>query len=61
MANRLKSICRTDGTLQNEYDETKGRLRKIEKVDFNVSIWGCEFKELLLENPGLENEHCWHL
>ena len=33
------------------------RLQKIEDADYNaVSILGCEFKKLLRETPGLENE-----
>jgi len=41
------------------YEETKARLQKIENAVYNVvSIWGCEFRKLLLETPALENELC---
>ena len=58
---RHKSIGKTEETLQNRYEETKARLQKIENAGFKVvSIWGCEFRKLLRENPGLENELCSH-
>jgi hypothetical protein len=41
----------------SRYDEAMARLQKIRDADYNVvSIWGCEFRKLLRENPGLENE-----
>ncbi len=37
------------------------RLQKIKDAGYNVvSIWGCEFRKLLCDNPGLENELCSH-
>jgi hypothetical protein len=37
------------------------RLQKIRDAGYNVvSIWGCEFRKLLRENPGLENELSSH-
>jgi len=58
MPNRHKPIGKTEETLEKRYEETKARLQKIENADNNkvVSIWGCEFRKLLSENPGLENE-----
>jgi hypothetical protein len=33
------------------------RLQKIKNAGYKVvSIWGCEFRKLLRETPGLENE-----
>lgn len=41
------------------YEEIKARLQKIGNAGHNVvSIWECEFRKLLRENPGLENEVC---
>jgi len=35
------------------------RLQKIKDVGYNVvSIWGCEFRKLLLDIPDLEIELC---
>ena len=46
------------GTLLRRYDETKERLQKIKNACYTVvSIWGCEFRKLLRENPGFENEN----
>jgi len=60
-SNRHKHIGKTEETLENRYEETKVRLQKIENAGYNVvSIWGCEFRKLLSENPGLENELCSH-
>jgi hypothetical protein len=37
------------------------RLQKIRDAGYTVvSIWGCEFRTLLLQNPGLENELSSH-
>ena len=59
---RHKPIGKTEETLENSYEETKARLQKIENAGYKVvSIWGCEFRKLLSENPGLENELCSHL
>jgi len=61
MPNRQKPIGKTEETLENRYEETKARLQKIENAGFTVlSIWGCEFRKSLSENPGLENEHFSH-
>jgi len=47
--------------LENRREETKARLQKIENAGYEVvSIWGCEFRKLLSENSGLENELCSH-
>jgi G:T-mismatch repair DNA endonuclease (very short patch repair protein) len=36
-------------------------LQKIRNVGYNVvSIWECESRKLLLQNPGLENELSSH-
>jgi len=57
MPNRHKPIGKTEEILEKRYEETKARLQKIENAGYKVlSIWGCEFRKLLSENPGLENE-----
>jgi len=38
----------------------QARLQKIKDAGYVVSIWGCKFRKLLRENPGLENELCSH-
>jgi uncharacterized protein YbaR (Trm112 family) len=44
-------------TLQSRYEETMARLQKIKDAGYQVvSIWGCEFRKLLQNSPGLENE-----
>ena len=59
--NLHKHIGKTEETLQNRYGETKARLQKFENAgDKVVSIWGCEFRKVLRENPGLKNEICSH-
>jgi G:T-mismatch repair DNA endonuclease (very short patch repair protein) len=61
MPNRHKSIGKTEETLLNRYEETMARLQKIRDAGYNVvSIWVCEFRKLLRENPGLENELSSH-
>ena len=36
-------------------------MEKIKNAGYTVvSIWGCEFRKLLRENPGLENELSLH-
>jgi len=61
MHNRHKAIGKTDKTLENRYEGAKARLQKIEKAGYKVvSIRGCEFRKLLSENPGDENELCSH-
>jgi hypothetical protein len=38
------------------------RLQKIKHAGYKViSNWGCEFKKILRENPGLENESSSYL
>jgi len=55
--NRHNPIGNTDETLQNRYQETKSRMQKIKDVGYNVvSIWGCEFRKLLRDTSGIENE-----
>ena len=57
MPNRHTPIDKTTETLQGRYEETMARLQKIKDAGYNVvSIWGCEFRKLLLQNPGLEKE-----
>jgi G:T-mismatch repair DNA endonuclease (very short patch repair protein) len=57
MPNRHKSIGNTEEPLQNRYEETMARLQKIKNAGYQVfSIWGCEFRKLLQNTPGLENE-----
>ena len=61
MPNRHKPIGTTDETLQDRYEGTQARLQKIKDAGFNVfSIWGCEFRVVLRETPGLEKELCSH-
>jgi hypothetical protein len=61
MPNRDKPIGKTKETLANRYKETMARLQKIKDAAYTVVwIWGCEFRKLLSENPGLENELCSH-
>ena len=60
-AQRHKPIGNTDETLLSRYEETEARLKEIEDAGYKfVSIWGCGFRKLLRENPGLENEVCSH-
>jgi hypothetical protein len=43
------------------YEETMARLLKIKDAGHTVvSILGCEFRKILAENPGLENELSSH-
>lgn len=61
MPNRHKPIGNTEGTLLSRYEETQARLQKIRDTGYKVvSIWGCEFRKLLCENPDLQNELCLH-
>ena len=61
MPNRPKPNGNTDETLQNRYEETMARLQKIKDACYTVvSIWGCEFRKLLRDTSGLENELCLH-
>jgi len=47
--------------LLNRYEETQARLQKIRDAGYKViSIWGCEFRKLLCDNPDLKNELCSH-
>jgi len=55
-----KPIGNTE-TVQNMYEKSMARLQKIKDAAYNVSISGCEFRILLREIPGLENELCSHL
>jgi hypothetical protein len=56
MSNRHKPIGNTDETLDNRYEETMARLQKIKDAGYNgFSIWGCEFRNLLPDIPGLKN------
>jgi G:T-mismatch repair DNA endonuclease (very short patch repair protein) len=61
MPNRHESIGNTGETLLSRYEETMARLQRIRDAVYKViSIWVCEFKKLLRENPGLENELSSH-
>jgi hypothetical protein len=60
MPNWDKPISNTKETLANRYEGTMARLQKIRNADYNVSIWGCEFRKILLQKPGLENELSSH-
>ena len=61
MPNWDKPIGKTKETLANRYEETMARLQKIRDAGYNViSISGCEFIKLLLQNPGLQNELSSH-
>ena len=62
MSNRHKPIGHIEETLLSRYEETTARLKKIENTGYKVvSIWGCEFRKLVREKPGLENEISSHL
>ena len=55
MPNRHKPIGITTETLQGRYEDSMARLQKIKNTGYKVvSIWGCEVRKLLLQNPGLE-------
>jgi len=57
MPNRQTPIGKTTETLQGRYEETMARLQNIKDAGYKVvSIWGCMFRKLLLQNPGLEQE-----
>jgi G:T-mismatch repair DNA endonuclease (very short patch repair protein) len=61
MPNRHKSIGNTEETLLSRYEETMARLQKIRDAGYNVvSMWGCEFRKLLRENPGIANKLSSH-
>jgi len=62
MPNRRKPIGNTEETLLSRYEETQVSLQKIENAGYEViSIWGCEFRKLLRDNPDLKNEQSSHL
>ena len=47
--------------LLSRYEETTARLNKIENAGYKVvSMWECEFKKLISQNPGLEKELSSH-
>jgi hypothetical protein len=57
MPYRHEPIGNTGETLLSRYEEKMARLQKIRDAGYKVfSIWECEFKQILYENPGLENE-----
>jgi hypothetical protein len=61
MPNRHKPIGNAEETLENRYEETMAKLQKIEDAGYTVvSTWRCEFRNLLRNAPGLENELCSH-
>jgi len=61
MPNRHKPIGSKKEKLLSRYEETTARLHKIESAGYKVvSLWGCEFKKLINQNPGLEKELSSH-
>jgi len=54
MPYRDRPIGNTTETLQSMYEGTMTRLQQIKDVDYIVSVRGCEFRILLLQNSGLE-------
>ena len=61
MPNWYKPIGKTDETLLRLYEKSQARLQKIRDASYTVfSIWRCEFKKQLFDNPGLQNELCSH-
>jgi uncharacterized protein (DUF302 family) len=61
MSNRDKPIGKTTETLANRYEETMARLQKIKDAGYTVvSIWGCEYRKIISEYRGLENELSSH-
>jgi len=58
MPNRHKPIGNTEETLVNRY-ETQARLQKMRDAGYKViSVWGCEFRKHLCDNPDHKNELC---
>ena len=54
MPNRHELIGNTEETMLSQYEETQAWLKKIEDAGYKVvSIWVCEFRKLLRENPDL--------
>ena len=61
MPNRHKPSGNTDVNLVGRYEETQARFQKIRDAGYTVvTIWGFEFKKLLFDIPGLQNELCSH-
>jgi G:T-mismatch repair DNA endonuclease (very short patch repair protein) len=61
MPNRHKPTGNTEETLENRYEETMARMQKIKAAGYTVvSTWGCEFRKMLGDIPGLQNEICSH-
>jgi len=61
MPNRYKPIGSIKEPLSSRYEETTSRLNEIENAGYRVvSIWGCEFKKLISQTPGLEKELSSH-
>jgi len=57
MPNRYKPIGNTEETLLIRYEENQARLQKIRESGYKfISNWGCEFRNLLCDNPDLKNE-----
>jgi len=51
----------TDETLQTRYEETNARLKKSNTLDtLFFRSRGCEFRKLMRDTAGLENELCSH-
>jgi hypothetical protein len=53
VSNRYKPIGNTKETLANRYEKIIAWLQRIRDL-------GCEFRKLLQQNPGLENELSSH-
>ena len=62
MPNRHKAIGNTEETLENRYEETIARWQKNQRrwLHCCFDLGRCEFRKLLRNNPGLENELCSH-
>ena len=58
--NRHEPIANSEEKLENRYEETMARLQKSDDGYAVVPIWGCEFRKLLRNTPGLKNELCLH-
>jgi G:T-mismatch repair DNA endonuclease (very short patch repair protein) len=61
MPNRHDSIGNTGERLLSRYEETMALLQRIIDAGYKVIlIWGCVFKKLLRDNPGLAKELSSH-
>ena len=61
MPNRYKPMSNPEANLLRRYEDSKARLQKIKDSGYKIiSIWVCEFRKLLPENPDLKIELCLH-